>query len=115
QFEIVFSLPTAYDHRRDAVVQIEQGLTGTSNLNISDFGKAAPLVDGDRLDGRPSALAAFYDIAPEIRQVVSNVNAKIDPAYQKYESVLTKAEQTLSNFDKAVITGDAALAHARDI
>ena len=38
-FQVVFSLPTKYELHTDAIVQIEQGLTGTSNLNITSFGK----------------------------------------------------------------------------
>src|SRR5690349_20736833 len=41
QFRVTFTLPTHYDLRSDAVVQIEQGRTGASNLNISAFGSGA--------------------------------------------------------------------------
>lgn len=114
-FEVDFTLPTKYDVRRDATVQVEQGLTGTSNLNISAFGAAAGIKSGEILDGMGSALAEFYAIAPEAKELVSRVTGKIDPGYAKYETVMSKAEATLAKADSALATGDAALANARDI
>jgi len=114
-FEVDFTLPTKYDVRRDATVQVEQGLTGTSNLNISAFGAAAGIQSGEILDGMGSALAEFYAIAPEAKELVSRVTGKIDPGYAKYETVMSKAEATLAKADSALATGDAALANARDI
>lgn len=108
QFRVTFTLPTHYDLRADAVVQIEQGLTGTANLNITAFGSGKKWTEADILDGRPSAFAELQEIAPEVRGLVTQVRAKIDPAFTKYEAVA-------SNADKALVTADQTLAAFRDL
>jgi len=80
RFEADFTLPATYAIKADAVVQIEQGLTGTANLNVTALGVAAAVAEGAKLDGVGSALAEFYAIAPEAKQLVADLRAKIGPA-----------------------------------
>lgn len=107
-FFVDFTLPSTYDLRDDAVVQIEQGLTGTANLNITSLGSGKEWAPGTRLDGKPSPLAEFYAIAPEARGLVADVRSKVAPGYAKYE-------QTLDSAGKAVGTFDQAMAQVRDV
>ena len=107
-FQVRFTLPDHYDLRQDALVQVEQGLTGTSNLNISGFGSGMAWKDGDILDGRPSSLSEFYAIAPEARGLVTEVRSKVGPGYANYE-------KTVGNADKAIVTFDQAMASVRDV
>lgn len=108
QFRVTFTLPSAYDVRRDAVVQVEQGLTGTSNLNISSFGAAAPIADGEVLDGRGAALAMLLESAPravekfdgvlvEARGAVTDVRQQIPSVVKRYDNVMTRADETLTH------------------
>lgn len=115
RFIISFTLPAGYDLREDAVVQIEQGLTGTANLNIVSVGAGKPYAEGTTLDGRPSALGEIYLAAAEAKEAVAKIKSKVDPAYDRYEAVMGKAEAVLASADKALGTGDAALANARDL
>jgi ABC-type transporter Mla subunit MlaD len=108
RFEADFTLPSSYEIKADAVVQIEQGLTGTADLNVSSLGGSVAVADGATLDGVGSALSEFYAIAPQARQLVVDVRAKIDPAYQAYDRVMTRA-------DTALVTGHETLAEARSI
>jgi len=108
KFYVTATLPVHYGIREDAVVQIEQGLTGTANLNISSIGVGKPYVAGATLTGVTSALSEFYAIASDARGLVKDVRVKITPAYAKYESVMNKA-------DTALTTADAALVNARDV
>ncbi len=101
QFRVVFTLPTKYVLHTDAIVQIEQGLTGTSNLNITSFGKNAVLKEGELLDGQGSALTQLFEIGPEAKGLIADVRTKVDPAYKAYE--------------KLTSTGTEALANVRDI
>lgn len=97
RFEVRFSLPTKYELKHGALVQIEQGLTGTSNLNITAFGSGPVLKDSDVLNGAGSALGDFYAIAPEARGLIADVRAKVEPAYKAYEGVTTTGREALAN------------------
>jgi ABC-type transporter Mla subunit MlaD len=108
RLEADFTLPTRYDIREDAIVQIEQGLTGTANLNISAFGTGKPFVPGQLLDGQASSLAQLYEVAGEAKALLAQVRTKIDPAYARFEGTMTRV-------DTAVDTGRDALANVRDL
>jgi ABC-type transporter Mla subunit MlaD len=108
KFYIRATLPAYYNIREDAIVQVEQGLTGTSNLNISSVGVGKPYTPGMLLKGMPSALSQFYAIAPDARGLVKDIRSKVEPIYIKYETVMNKA-------DTALTTADAALVNARDL
>jgi ABC-type transporter Mla subunit MlaD len=97
-----FTLPKKYDLRQDAIVNVEQALTGAANLNLTDFGHAAPLQAHTPLNGRPSAMGTLYAIAPEIQALVADVRAKVGPTYDRYD-------KTLANADGAVIEGKKAM------
>lgn len=114
-FAVTFTLPAHYDLRADAVVQVEQGLTGTANLNISHFGSGPAWTDGTILDGRPSALSEFYAIAPEARGLLTDVRAKIGPGYAKYESLATKYEGVADDARKTLKTADQSLESLREL
>jgi ABC-type transporter Mla subunit MlaD len=117
RFEAEFNLPATYAIKADAVVQIEQGLTGTANLNVTALGgaAAAAAAEGTKLDGVGSALAEFYAIAPEAKRLVADVRAKIGPAYAAYDRVMARADAALVTGNKAFVTGDEAMAQARDV
>ena len=100
--EVDFTLPQKYDLRSDAVLTVEQGLTGTADLNVTDFGHARPYADGTPLDGRPSAIATLYALGPELTALVRDVHAKVDPAYARYD-------KTVAHADDAVVQAKSAM------
>lgn len=102
--EVDFTIPKRFDLRSDAVVSVEQALTGAANLNITDLGRAAPFDGKAALDGRPSAIGTLYAIAPELQALVSDVRSKVQPAYQRYDQTLAKAEETVVEGKKAFAT-----------
>ncbi len=111
-FEVVFSLPTRYDIRTDAVVQVEQGLTGTSNLNISAFGSNAPAKDQDVLDGQGGSLARILDRAP---QMVANLDGVLADARTTITDVRGHVPNIVKRYDSTMQRADEALTQARDI
>ncbi len=112
RYHIDFALPARFDIRRDAIVQVEQGLTGTSNLNISAFGTGLAAKPGDVLDGQGATLARILDRAPQVvdtlndtlaeaRGAIGDIRQQVGPVVKRYDSTMERADQTLT--------------HARDI
>ncbi len=106
--EVDFSLPTKYRLGTDAVISVEQALTGAANLNVSDFGRLGEWAEHSTpLDGRPSSIDTIYAIAPELKALVADVRAKVGPAYERYD-------KTLANADAAVIEAKKSAAAFTD-
>lgn len=112
RFRVDFTLPARFDIRSDAIIQVEQGLTGTSNLNISSLGTGRVASSGDVLDGQGASLARIFDRAPlvveslnetlvEARSTIGDIRQQIAPVVKRYDDTMQRADQTLT--------------HARDI
>lgn len=115
QFLVTFTLPIAYQLHADAVVQLEQGLTGAANLNFTAFGTGPAYDDGHPLQGTPSSISQLYAIAPAAQKFLSALQGKIEPAYAKYDHVMSSADSTLQSGRDALGTGREAMAQVRDI
>src|SRR5262249_26891415 len=68
-----FTIPQRFVLKKDAIVSIQSTVTGVSVLNFSSLGSGDALADGEMLTGRPSALAALFDTAPDIMAAVHDV------------------------------------------
>jgi ABC-type transporter Mla subunit MlaD len=106
-WEVDFHLPKKFALHADTRLAVEQGLTGTANLNITDFGRGDAWNDKTVLDGRASPLTDFYALAPELTGLVGAVRAKVNPAYDRYD-------KTLGNADSAVLEAKKAMAAFTD-
>jgi len=120
--EVTFSMPKRYELRDGARVVVQGTLTGASWLNLDNLGSGAPLGDGAKLAGHPSAmttlLASAGEIAPKLNEVtipkVNNaidtfqgtgmhataliklVRSKIDPVVERYYAVADRAREALT-------------------
>jgi len=115
QFYVVFTLPTSYDLRANAAIQVEQALTGAADLNITSLGNGAPYTDGVPLDGLPSSLSEIYAVAPQASKLLAHVDSKVDPGYDEYKKTMNQAADTLAAGKKAIETGRQALEPIRDV
>ncbi|MGN6625806.1 MAG: MlaD family protein [Tepidisphaeraceae bacterium] len=113
-FEVHFSLPEKYDLRTDAVVQVEQGLTGTADLNISDFGKGEKWQNAAPLAGKPSQFSALLALGSEGGGLIADLRGKIGPAYEKYANIADRAGDFLGQAKAAVAKVDTAVGDTRD-
>lgn len=120
---VKFRLPRYVGLTTDARVVVESTVTGTSNLNIENIKPGqTPLADGGEIKGYPSGLSTLFatlgEVAPEVKNVVgdvrtttvpkvnaavdeykglaSDLRAKVEPAYAKYENVADRGSEALS-------------------
>lgn len=104
--DVVFSVPTRFDVKKDAKISVQGTLTGVSWLNFDDLGKGPALAAGDKLDGRPGAMTVLFaslgDLAPEITGVVRDAR----------NTTLPKLNGTLDTFKT---TGESATGLLTDV
>jgi ABC-type transporter Mla subunit MlaD len=120
---VKFRLPRYVGLTQDARVVVESTVTGTSNLNIENIKPGqTPLADGGEIKGYPSGLSTLFaslgEVAPDVKGIVgdvrtstvpkvnaafdeykglaSDLRAKVEPAYKKYENVADRGSEALS-------------------
>ena len=105
-----FTLPGDTTLHEDAIIRAQNGLTGTSNLNIESLGSGKPLTEGVALVGMPDPKSAFLNGLPKVNETVAafkqtaesattlvrHVNDKIDPVVEKYNGVTTNAGEAMA-------------------
>jgi ABC-type transporter Mla subunit MlaD len=106
---IRFTIPANTTLHEDAVIRAQNGITGTSNLNIENIGVGKPLPEGDILVGKPDpksvflaglpkvneTMASFKQTADSATTLVRHINDKIDPVVEKYDGVTAHAGQAM--------------------
>lgn len=106
-FHVEFTLPARFDLRNDAVVVVEQGLTGTSHLNITSLGTGQPVDPKTILTGQGGSLSRVLEQAPRImtrlqttldeaQQIVAQIRQQIPSVVQRYDSTLTRVDQAFT-------------------
>jgi phospholipid/cholesterol/gamma-HCH transport system substrate-binding protein len=105
-----FTLPSDTTLHEDAIIRAQNGLTGTSNLNIESLGTGKPLADGASLAGMPDPKSAFLAGLPKVNETVAafrqtaesattlvrHVNDKVDPIVERYNGVTTNAGEAMA-------------------
>ena len=102
---VTVTLPAEYTLHTDAVVAVQSGLTGATNLNIENVGSGKPLADKQWVAGKPdpksALLASLGRMGPQLESTVQTVqstagsandllkhaNAKVDPVVEQYTKV----------------------------
>lgn len=106
-FQVDFTLPARFDLRSDAVIIVEQGLTGTSNLNITSLGKDQPVDQNTILTGQGGMLSRTLEQAPktmaslqatleQAQQTVAQIRQQIPAVVQRYDSTLHRVDQAFA-------------------
>jgi phospholipid/cholesterol/gamma-HCH transport system substrate-binding protein len=119
---VKFSIPASYTLRQEAIIGVQSALTGPTNLNITNLGTGSPLADGAEMAGAPDPKhvlwASLGRTAPRVESIAQNietqtvpkvnetidsaktlvrhVDAKIDPAVEKYNGVATHAGEMMT-------------------
>ncbi|HEX4795009.1 MAG TPA: MlaD family protein [Humisphaera sp.] len=107
---IHFSLPSGTTIHEDAIIRAQNGITGTSDLNIESVGTGKKLNDGEMLVGRPDpkseflaglpkisdTVGAFKTTAESATTLVRHVNDKVDPVVDKYNGVAKNAGEAMA-------------------
>ena len=115
RFLVRFRIPASYGLHQDAVVQVEQGLTGAADLNFISLGSGALYDDAKPLVGTPSSISALYAIAPQASKFLNKVESKIDPAFDQYTGVMSNLNGTLGEAKETIKTGRETLVPLRDV
>src|SRR5438270_395314 len=63
-----FTLPSDTTLHEDAVIRAQNGITGTSNLNIESLGTGKPLAERVALVGMPDPKTAFLNGLPKVNE-----------------------------------------------
>jgi ABC-type transporter Mla subunit MlaD len=128
---VVFKTPARYKLRKDAVIAVQAGLTGSVNLNIANLGKGEEADENFPLNGKPDALttaiAGFGNISDKVNQTlgdwgprgtaaldqiktaaatadetIKQVKSKIEPAYDKYAGVADSTRGAMKSLDEVL-------------
>jgi len=107
---IHFSLPASTTIHEDAIIRAQNGITGTSNLNLESIGGGKLLNEGETLTGRPDPKSEFLAGLPKVNETVASfkttadssttlvrhLNDKIDPVVEKYNGVAKNAGEAMA-------------------
>jgi ABC-type transporter Mla subunit MlaD len=134
EIRVYFTIPTRIKVHKDAHVEIESTVTGTSDLNIDNLGEAALAPSGEPLVGSPSALstllASAQQIMPEVRDTVHDVHTQTMPrvnntidhfsdtatnATDLIKALRAKLDPIIDRYYALTDTGKGALANIRDL
>lgn len=109
QIRVSFSVPARYRIRKDARVNVQGTLTGTSWLNFDSLGSpdAPALAGGETLVGRPGVMATLMaaagEIAPDVRDTVRDVRTVTMP----------KVNDTVDTYKTTGMHATALIKHIR--
>lgn len=106
-FQVEFTLPSRFVLRTDAVVMVEQGLTGTSNLNITSLGTGQTVDRNTILKGQGGMLSRALEQAPQImttlqttleqaQQTIAQIRQQVPGVVQRYDSTLHRVDQAFT-------------------
>lgn len=120
--DVRFTLPRDIRLHVDTVLAVQSPFVGRANLNIPDLGTGDPLAAGGGLPGRPAALGQLLASGPQVIKALESVGrlagdirAEIKPVVARYDGMMTKIAAAAVSADKALHTGDEALAQIRDL
>jgi ABC-type transporter Mla subunit MlaD len=101
---VFLDLPSKYPLARNAHVNVQKELTGTASINIDDLGTGAKAGTADYIVGRPDSLSTLErklgDMAPQIQQIVANVNSatvKLNTDLDKFGQTADSATSTVGD------------------
>ena len=118
---VTITLPAEYVLHPNAVVGVQTGLTGATNLNIENAGSGAPLQDNEPIPGKPDPKTALFasleSITPQLQNAVTQINTrtlpkvnqaidstntliqhanqKVDPIVERYDKVADRATSAI--------------------
>ena len=96
---VTITIPASYQLHRNAIAMVQNGLTGTTNLNIQSLGTGEVLTDGVTLTGqtdpKTALFAAIGRVAPHLESALAQIDTK-----------------TVPKINQTVDTVDALIAHA---
>jgi ABC-type transporter Mla subunit MlaD len=121
------TLPGSYTIHANAIVAIQNGITGSSNLNLQSVGNGPPLPNGVALVGQPDPKTALFEslgrAGPHIEnavtqidtQTVPKVNQTVDSAKALLGHVDAKIEPVVGRFDKLTDNASGALGQVNNL
>ena len=102
---VTISIPARYVLREDAKVNVQNGLTGSANLNFETLGAGKPLADGASLAGMPdpktALLASLGQITPRIEAIARDVEIQTIP----------RVNETVASFREAAASANTLVRH----
>ena len=121
------SIPAHYVLHHDAVVAIQTGLTGATNLNIESLGTGAPLAPGAVMAGKPDPKTDLFAIVgrlgpqlegtlAEVRsQTIPRVNQAVDSAKALIQHANQKVDPIVDRYNKVADSASGAMSQAGDL
>ena len=118
-----FTIPDKFVLREGAVVGVENGLTGSAVLNVTDLGRGNPVPPSVALvgasDPKTRVLASLGDLqlgdtvtsikktADTATETLAKARDKIEPAYEKYANLADRAGEAVTGVRDVVNDGKA--------
>jgi ABC-type transporter Mla subunit MlaD len=124
---VTITLPGSYTLHTNAIVAIQNGITGSTNLNIQSVGSGPPLADGAMLVGVPDPKTALFAslgrAGPHIESAVAQldtetvpkVNQTVDGAKTLLAHVDAKVDPVVVRYDKVADNTSAAMGQINDL
>lgn len=111
----VFNVPTRYKLKKDALVSVQAGLTGTVNLNITSLGTSDQVATAsDYLDGAPSGFAAAFELANKVGgEAVQTLQAWRPRVNGILDDARPRVNTTLDQFKTTAVTADDTIKHVK--
>lgn len=111
----LFSVPTRYKLKKDAIVAVQAGLTGSVNLNITSLGVSDQVATvNDYLDGNPSGFAAAFELANKVgNQAVQTLQDWRPRVNGILDDARPRVNATLDQFKTTGVTADDTIKHIK--
>ncbi len=114
QVKALFSVPSKYKLKKDAIVTAQGGVTGSVNLNIEYLGVGADATPDDALDGQAFGIAAVLGKANQVGdEAVQTLQAWRPRVNGILEDVRPRANATLDQFKTTAVTADDTIKHLK--
>jgi ABC-type transporter Mla subunit MlaD len=101
--QVSFQLPARFTLKQDAVVRVQEGLTGGAVLNVESLGTGEPLPRGQAIAGAPGSLSqaigAVSALAPQIGELSTELQTLVAEARR---DVMPRTTRLLENATVAV-------------
>jgi len=124
---VTVAIPGTYHLHRNAVITVQNGLTGTTDLNIQSLGSGEPVVDGVVLmgesDPKTALFASIGRVAPHLVNAltqidtltVPKVNRTVDTVNALVAHADSRVDPVVDRYNKVVEGADTAIGHVNNI
>jgi ABC-type transporter Mla subunit MlaD len=120
QLRVAISMPGHLVLHRDAVIAVETGITGTTDINIENLGNGDVLADHAIViagvpDPKTQLFAALGKVSPQLEQTVPKVNGAVDAAKTLLTHADSKLDPIVQQYNKVADKAASAMGQVNDL